>query len=197
MNIRLFLFLAAHSFLAGCCGTTVVLVPDAEGKVGKVSVNTEAGSTVLSNANESVEAISAKKKPANPVTLSDKEIREMFAETLAKEPSPPLRSRLYFDTGTANITPESQADFSKIVTAIQARQSCDISVIGHSDTVGDNKVNQPLSLQRAENVAKELTSRGIQEKCMDIRYYGENDLAVPTPDNVAEAKNRRVEVEVR
>jgi outer membrane protein OmpA-like peptidoglycan-associated protein len=121
----------------------------------------------------------------------------MFAKTLAKEPAPPLRFSLYFNSGAADITPESQPELDKIFAATKSRNSCDISSIGHSDTVGDNTVNQPLSLRRAENVKSALITRGLSDKCIDIRYYGENDLAVPTPDNVAEAKNRRVEVEIR
>lgn len=197
MNMRLLLLFAISSGLAACSGTTVVLVPDAEGKVGQVAVETEGGSTTLTKANESTKAKQAKEKPSQPVTLSDGQVQDMFARTLAKEPTPPLRFRLYFDSGTATIQPESQGEFDKIAAAIQSRKSCDISVIGHSDTVGDNKVNQPLSLQRAEVVQKALIDKGIGANCMDLRYYGENDLAVPTPDNVSEAKNRRVEVEAR
>lgn len=196
MKIRLLLLFATCCELAACSGTTVVLVPDAEGKVGRVSVETEGGSTVLTKANESTKA-QKKEKPSQPVTLSDVQVKDMFAKTLAKEPAPPLRYRLYFDSGTANLLPESQPTVEKVAAAIQSRKSCDVSVIGHSDTVGDNKVNQPLSLQRAEVVQKSLLAKGISAECMDLRFYGEHDLAVPTPDNVAEAKNRRVEVEIR
>ena len=197
MKIRLLLLFATGCGLAACSGTTVVLVPDAEGKVGQVAVQTDGGSTVLTKANESTKAKQAKEEPSQPVTLSDVQVKDMFAKTLAKEPAPPLRYRLYFDSGTANLLPESQPAVEKVAAAIQSRKSCDISVIGHSDTVGDNKINQPLSLQRAEVVQKSLLAKGINPECMDLRYYGEHDLAVRTPDNVAEAKNRRVEVEIR
>jgi outer membrane protein OmpA-like peptidoglycan-associated protein len=199
MMIKILFVVLASSFLAACCGTgtTVVLVPDAGGKVGKVSLTTQAGTTLLSKANESSAAAKAGQAPTTPIILSDEKVHDMFAETLAKEPTPPERFRLYFGMGSAELSQESIAEIPKINAAIQARKSCDLSVIGHSDRVGDNASNKGLSMQRAENVAKELTKLGMTTKCMDLRYYGENDPAVPTEDNVAEALNRRVEVEIR
>jgi outer membrane protein OmpA-like peptidoglycan-associated protein len=91
----------------------------------------------------------------------------------------------------------SNAGLAKAKAAIEARKSCDLSVIGHSDRVGDNSANKGISMQRAESVAKALTGIGVTKECMDIRYYGENDPVIPTADNVDEPRNRRVEVEIR
>jgi outer membrane protein OmpA-like peptidoglycan-associated protein len=197
MIIRILFVVLVSGLLTACSGTTVVLIPDADGKVGKVSVTTAGGTTLLSKANESSQASKADQPPTQPVRLTDEKIRSMFAETLAKEPAPPERYSLYFLTGTAEISADANAELVKIASAIKARNSCDFSAIGHSDRVGDNESNRALSLQRAETVAKALTNIGVPKQCMDIRYYGENDPAVPTADNVAEARNRRVEVEIR
>ena len=197
MIIRILFVVLVSGLLSACSGTTVVLIPDADGKVGQVAVTNAGGTTLLSKANESTQASKAEQAPTQPVTLTDKKIRSMFADTLAKEPAPPKRYRLYFLTGTATMTVDANAELAKIAAAIKARNSCDVSVIGHSDRVGDNESNRGLSLQRAESVAKALTNIGVASQCMDIRYYGENDPAVPTADNVAEARNRRVEVEIR
>lgn len=183
--------------LSGCSGTTVVLVPDAGGKVGQVELSTKAGSTLLTKANESAEATKSGQAPTQAVKLSDKKINDMFAKTLAKEPMAPEHFRFYFSTGSADLLAESNAGLAKTKAAIEARKSCDLSVIGHSDRVGDNSTNKGISMQRAETVAKALTNNGIASQCMDIRYYGENDPAIPTADNVDEPRNRRVEVEIR
>ncbi|OQK15157.1 hypothetical protein AU255_18510 [Methyloprofundus sedimenti] len=197
MNMKIIFNLLIASFLIGCSGTTVVLVPDPDGKVGEVSLATEGGTTLLSKANESAQAPEAGQAPTQAAVLSAKKINDMFSEILANEPTPPKRYRLYFSTGSASLTAETRAEITKIIVSIQDRKSCDLSVIGHSDRVGDNKSNKGISLVRAENVAKALTDNGVDRKCMDIRYYGENDPAVPTADNVAEERNRRVEVEIR
>lgn len=197
MIIRIFLVSVFVSILAACSGTTVVLVPDAKGKVGQVDVSTKAGTTRLSKANESTEATKSDKAPSAAVQLSDTEVKDMFGQTLAKEPMPPERIVLHFSTGSADILTNEAVQLENAKSAIKIRNSCDISVIGHSDTVGDYKLNQGISDQRAENVKAALIGLGVDGKCMDTRYYGESDLAVPTADNVDEPENRRVEVEIR
>lgn len=185
------------STLLACSGTTVVLVPDANGKVGQVDLTTKAGKTSLSKANESAKASKADEAPSEAVELSESKVKEMFAETLAKEPAPPEHFVFYFATGSVNISPESKGQLAKTKSSIEARKSCDISVIGHSDTLGNNKLNEGISLQRADSVIEALVGLGVDKSCMDKRYYGENDLAIPTADNIDEPRNRRVEAEIR
>lgn len=199
MMVRILFTVLIGGLLAACCptGTTVVLIPDAEGKVGQVAVTNTAGSTVLTKANESSAAIKAEQAPTQAVQLSEKKINDMFAETLAKEPMSPEHFRFYFASGSADLQAEANAELVKTKAAIEVRKSCDLSVIGHSDTVGDNSMNQGISTKRAETVAKALANSGIASNCMDVRYYGENDPAIPTADNVDEPRNRRVEVEIR
>ncbi len=192
----LLVLISSHLFVA-CSGTTVVLIPDAAGKVGQVTVTTEKGTTLLSKAYESSEASNLKNAPSNPDQLTKQNTYDMFSETLVNEPKPPKRYALYFETASAELNIDGRTIISIITKDIQHRKLCDLSVIGHTDRVWDNENNLGLSLQRAKNVADALTKNGIESKCMDIRYYGENDPAIPTEDDVAEPLNRRVEVEVR
>ncbi|CAG7857417.1 hypothetical protein MCAMS1_02228 [biofilm metagenome] len=198
MNIRILHTVLIANFLVACCptGTTVVLIPDAEGKVGKVTVATKAGLTQLSKANESTAAKTAEESPNRPALLSEEKISDMFSETLAKEPAPPTHFRFYFQTGSADLLDGALDELAKAKASVQERKPCDLSVIGHTDTVGDNDSNRELALRRAESVANALKDQGVTHS-FDIRYYGENDLAVPTADDVDEPRNRRVEVEVR
>ena len=197
MHIKILFLVLACSLLAACAKTTVVLIPDPAGKVGQVALTTTGGTTLLSHLNESAQATKAEAAPTPALVLSETEIKARFAKTLAQEPRPPLRYRLYFATGTSDMTAEAKAEISSISAAIQTAKSCDLSVIGHSDRVGNDETNKDISLQRADKVAKALMNRGVESRCMDVRYYGENDPAVATADNVAEPLNRRVEVEVR
>jgi outer membrane protein OmpA-like peptidoglycan-associated protein len=61
---------------------------------------------------------------------------------------------------------------------------------GHTDTVGDAGHNAELSLRRARAIAAWFKGRGFPG---DIYYqgYGESGLAVPTPDQTDEPRNRR------
>ena len=65
-------------------------------------------------------------------------------------------------------------------------------VIGHTDTVGKSDSNRSLSLNRARSIGGYLRKRGLR---VQIFYegYGEEALLVGTPDETAEAQNRRAD----
>ena len=68
---------------------------------------------------------------------------------------------------------------------------------GHTDTVGTDQYNDALSLRRAERVRALLIGRGIAPDSVGAIGRGKRELRVPTPDGVAEPRNRRVEITVR
>ena len=63
-------------------------------------------------------------------------------------------------------------------------------VAGCTDTVGSSSDNQRLSEKRAQAIAGYFRKNGIKSPIF-YEGYGENLLAVPTPDNTDEEKNRR------
>ena len=67
---------------------------------------------------------------------------------------------------------------------------------GFTDTVGRKRHNDKLSIARAQAVAGELVQNGVAPGRIEARGFGERDLAVPTADQVDEAKNRRVVVRI-
>ena len=73
----------------------------------------------------------------------------------------------------------------------------DVLVIGHTDKVGNDAVNDALSRQRADVVRKALVARGVAPENIVVIGRGKRDPIVPTADGVAEARNRRVEILVR
>jgi len=80
--------------------------------------------------------------------------------------------------------------FRKELGDSRARIDARLYVAGFTDTVGKASDNDALSRQRAEAIAMYFWSNGIG---VPIFYagFGENGLAVPTPDETDEAKNRR------
>ena len=73
----------------------------------------------------------------------------------------------------------------------------EITVIGHTDRTGSREANFQLSLERAAAVRDILLSGGIPADIIQIIGRGEIEPAVMTEDNVAESRNRRVEITVR
>lgn len=191
--LRLLAILATVAF-AGCASQSyVVLLPDPDGFVGKVLVKGSAGEKMLTQARQGV-ALSGDKAPA-PVDA--KRIEKDFGLAMAARPPLPQRFLLYFQTGGVELTPKSRAMLAQIKGVVESRPAADISVIGHSDTVGKAENNEVLALKRAQEVANLLKQSGVNPLAMIVESHGEHNLLVKTPDETDEPYNRRVEVSVR
>ncbi len=99
-----------------------------------------------------------------------------------------------FDFDKSIIKPEYQELIKKLVDATQENKNIKVSVIGHTDTMGSASYNYALGGRRAEAVQKMLIQYGIPASQIVAVSAGEEDLAVPTADGVANAANRRVQV---
>jgi outer membrane protein OmpA-like peptidoglycan-associated protein len=65
-------------------------------------------------------------------------------------------------------------------------------VVGYTDTVGPSESNQTLSEARARSIAGWFRAHGVRVPILTAGM-GEEALAVATPDETAEARNRRAE----
>lgn len=99
-----------------------------------------------------------------------------------------------FDFNKSAIKPEYQELIKKLATATQENKNIKVSVVGHTDTAGSKNYNYALGGRRAEAVQKMLIKYGIPASQIVAVSAGEEDLAVPTPDNTPNAANRRVRV---
>ncbi|MEH6504441.1 MAG: OmpA family protein [Cycloclasticus sp.] len=69
-----------------------------------------------------------------------------------------------------------------------------ITVVGHTDSVGDATYNQGLSEQRAQSVAGYLRSQGIVGQRFNVVGYGEQSPVASNETKEGRAQNRRVEI---
>ena len=177
--------------------SAVVLLPDPDGKVGRVTVANEGGSRTLDQAGTVTRVADGRTPPTEPAPLPPAETETLFGATLRAQPAPPQHFTLYFEHDSTELTAASRGEFPAVVAAIRERASADTSVVGHSDTAGDARMNLQLSLARARAVAALLAAAGIDPATLEITSHGEANPLVPTGDNVSEPRNRRVEVTVR
>ena len=171
----------------------VVLLDDADGTVGAISVSGPKGTVVVDRMAQGALLDGSGKAFA----VEESRIRRDFGAALASRPLAPLSFLLYFETGGARLTAESQALLPKVLAAVKGYPVPDVSVIGHTDTEGDAEGNEKLGLQRAQAIAAQLAEAGLAVTVVTIESHGERNLLVKTPDNTAEAKNRRVEITIR
>ncbi len=201
-TLRPALFAAMLVLLLGltACGAkrdTVVLLPDLDGTVGVISVKGSRGEVVVDQPMRGVTVDGRTRQPSQPFDVSEQELRKDYGAALDAAPMPPARFILYFRTGGTMLTVESEALIPDILAEIQSRRSTDVSVVGHADRTGSREGNMRLSTRRAQAVAQLLEDQGVSETVLQITSHGEENPLVPTPDDVAEPRNRRVEVTVR
>ncbi len=104
---------------------------------------------------------------------------------------------VYFETGSATITRDSQEILGKAAEAIKAMPAgTKIEVGGHTDNTGNAAANQTLSQQRADAVVARLGELGVAAGTLTGKGYGQDQ---PRADNGTEqgrAQNRRIEFSV-
>jgi outer membrane protein OmpA-like peptidoglycan-associated protein len=172
-----------------------VVVPGPDGTTGAVTITTAGEQHVL----DRPYAAARIREPGRVDigTATEAEVRQAFGAALAARPSPPASFLLYFVEGKDELTAESQRVLPQVLAEIARRPDPEIAVIGHTDRMGTAALNDTLSLRRAERVRAELAKLGIAASRIEVAGRGEREPLVPTEDEVAEPRNRRVEISVR
>ena len=199
MASRAALAALALLLLVGCAkpmrDDLYVLMPDQDGKTGALSVESGGQQAVLDRPYASARVTEPGRVAAGAVT--EQEARQAFGAALEAQPARPASFILYFLEGRDELTPDSRQLLGRILDEIARRPAPEIVVIGHTDRVGTVPFNDALSLRRAERVRDELVKVGIAADRIRMAGRGEREPPVPTADEVAEARNRRVEINVR
>lgn len=192
--------LAALVLLAACTtppppkpASYVVLLENPDGGTGKVLVMGDKGEQTISTANTAADLDGAQA----PAPIDAAKFAQDFSATLAARPILPAQYFLYFETGGASLKPESQALLEKIIDEVTKRPAPDVSIIGHTDTVGKAEVNEAIALKRAQVISDLLQKSGMKPFALTVASHGKRNLLIATPDETPEPRNRRVEVSVR
>jgi outer membrane protein OmpA-like peptidoglycan-associated protein len=175
----------------------VVLLPDPASRVvGRATVSNPLGSVELASERDSTR-VSANRPPAPVTTMSEADVQQIFAAALSALPLAPLHFTLNFLFDSDELTPESRALIPQILASVKDRPAPEVLVVGHTDTIGPATTNVSLGLKRATTVGNLLVGAGLDRSFMEVTSHGEADLLVPTGDEVAQPRNRRVEITVR
>jgi outer membrane protein OmpA-like peptidoglycan-associated protein len=178
----------------------IVLLPEADGKVGKIRVTTEGNSQVIERPWLGVQVEDSGKSVLTSQRMQEGEVESIFSSALEVHPDLPNRFisfYLWFESDQTKLTPESKKALKEIVKTIKQRKAKEIYVTGHTDRVGSEAHNLKLSSKRAFYVRDFLVANGIQSKSLILSFHGENMPLVSTEDEVPEPSNRRVEVFIK
>ena len=107
----------------------------------------------------------------------------------------PARSfQVFFDFDKSDITAAASRVIQAAADAVRAGHVVQITVTGHTDTVGSTAYNQGLSERRASAVKQGLVADGVPNGEITTMGVGKSGLLVPTADGVREPQNRRAEI---
>jgi outer membrane protein OmpA-like peptidoglycan-associated protein len=159
---------------------------------------------VLQELKQAVETIQSKQE-----TIAEHlaQLNHRPTEAAVAAPPPPmpmpkaskatLTHTVYFPRGRAT-GPMIDSQVAKHVPELKelaARQQCQTSISGFSDTLGNDNSNLKLSQKRADYVAARLKAAGLSVS--NVRGWGERRLKIHTLDGADNENNRRVLIEMR
>lgn len=184
--------------LSGCFSgrSVVVLLPDDEGNVGEIRVQSGERSVVIDQAYRSITTGSFFSSQS-PKVVEKSEIDTTFKAAIANEPRQRfrfLKRTFYFHHNSCEFTASSKAMIPEAIQLLQQEQPLAIYVVGHADRVGTEQYNRKISAMRAETVREALIGGGVEGKIITISHLGESMPLVETADEVMEPKNRRAEL---
>jgi OOP family OmpA-OmpF porin len=141
--------------------------------------------------NASLLALETASRPAPPPPPAPVASAPVAALASASASAAPPDYTVYFDFDSWTLTAEDLAVITNAINTARAGGQSHITVVGHTDTSGSAVYNQRLSVRRANVVVEALVDMGARRAAIQASGVGKTDLAVPTPDGVKEAKNRR------
>lgn len=102
---------------------------------------------------------------------------------------------IYFDTGRAEVKPESRAQLDEMAKLLTNDRTLKVSIVGHTDNVGAVEANLALSQRRADAVVAALVSTyRIDAGRLKARGVASFAPVASNRTDVGRGKNRRVEL---
>lgn len=103
---------------------------------------------------------------------------------------------VFFETAKYDLKPESKVELDKLVLFLNSNKTLRGELSGHTDNVGDKKMNMTLSQNRAKAVYDYLVAAGIDAKRLTYKGYGDTRPKVKNDSDENRAINRRTEFKV-
>ena len=105
-----------------------------------------------------------------------------------------FESGLMFKINSSEISDSYKSDLNGAAEVFVKYPTTDIIIEGHTDDSGSDDLNMSLSEKRAKAVASYLISKGVAQKRLTTKWYGESQPKYPNDTEENRKKNRRVEL---
>lgn len=183
--------------LGGCASTVgdrVILLPQPDGSPSALEVS--AGSQRL-RLDKPYAMAELRDGILTPALSSADSVGAAYGALLAQQPARPRVFTVQFEPNGNRLAAGADTVLAEMRAALATLPAAEVVITGHTDRVGTVETNDRLSLARAEAVRDILVAAGLPRRAIQVAGRGEREPAVPTADEVAEARNRRVEIKIR
>ncbi|MFD0992094.1 OmpA family protein [Tenacibaculum geojense] len=132
---------------------------------------------------------------ADGITIYQKNLSNINKEALEKDIT---NKTLYSYFGDNNFKPDRslQTYTQEVKNYLKLHTNKHITIIGHTDNVGDEEANKWIGLERAKNVANYFISQGIEASKITTISKGETTPITNNNTKQERAKNRRIEIQI-
>jgi outer membrane protein OmpA-like peptidoglycan-associated protein len=101
-----------------------------------------------------------------------------------------------FPINSAEIQPQFYDTLSQVSQTLSAYPATLIDVYGHTDPSGGDRINIPLSQNRAQSVASYLSRQGVNPARIATQGFGSSRPVADNGTEAGRAQNRRVEIRI-
>ena len=108
-----------------------------------------------------------------------------------------LSSDILFTSGSAALAPGADDKLKEVAGILQQYPRTIIEIVGHTDSVGSESMNQVLSERRAASVRDALIRYGVSPSRIVTRGAGELRPIAGNSTPEGRARNRRVDITIR
>ena len=104
---------------------------------------------------------------------------------------------IVFKTGSAVLLAKGKPILDTVVAYLKRNPDVEVTIDGHTDNTGSDKVNNPLSVKRAEATKKYLVSKGIKADRLVTAGFGSTQPVADNKTKEGREKNRRIEIKIK
>ncbi|TMI61855.1 MAG: OmpA family protein [Bacteroidetes bacterium] len=102
-----------------------------------------------------------------------------------------------FKSGSAVLLQQGKDVLDTVVTYMKKNEGVIVTIDGHTDNTGSDKINNPLSLKRAEAVKAYIVSKGVDANRMITSGFGSKQPIADNKTAAGRKKNRRIEIKIK
>ena len=166
--------------------------------IGRVAGNTAIGAAIGGVIGGTAGTLIGKKMDKQKKEL-EKDVKDAKIESIndGQAIRVTFDSGILFATSSSSLSAASQTTLRKFAANLAEHSQTDLLIVGHTDNTGNDRINDPLSYNRAESVRNFLAGQGIASSRIKVEGKGSHEPVADNSTAAGRRENRRVEVYIR